>query len=227
MALAFTINKAKYDALSDEMKAEYITGDKDGEYQLDVTGQPAPEDTGPLKRALEAEKAKTKTLKAERDGFKAQLDDAPDVEALKTQHEGEVKKYKDFTEATLIDGEAAKLAAKISTAPALLIPVIKSRLVADLSGDTPTTKIKGADGKVADDFTMEKLSAELVANKDYGAIIIGSKASGGGAPKTPTIKPLGGGAPKDGEQAPDLSKMPGADLAARIKARMDAKAAQQ
>ena len=227
MALAFIIKKAAYDALSDELKAEYIAGDKDGEYQLDVAGQPAPEDTGPLKRALEAEKTKFKTLKAERDDLKAKVDAAPDVDALKTQHETEVKKYKDFTEATLIDGEAAKLAAKISTAPALMLPIIKARLVADLTGDTPVTKVKGTDGKVGDDFTIEKLSAELVANKDYGAIIIGSKASGGGAPKTPTVKPLGGGAPKDGEQAPDLSKMAGGDLAARITARREAAAAQQ
>lgn len=218
MALAFKINKKTFDALSDDMKAEYIAGDKDGEFVLDVQGLPEPEDTGPLKRALESEKTKYKTLKAERDDLKSKVDNAPDVEALKTQHEQEVGKYKNFTEKTLIDGEANKLAARISTAPALLAPIIKARLVADLSGDEPVTKVKGPDGKVSDDFTIEKLSSELVANKEYAAIIVGSKASGGGAPKNTSIKPLGGGAPKDGEPPVDLSKLKGAALVEHLKA---------
>lgn len=228
MALPFKINKAKYDALSDEMKAEYIAGDKDGEYVLDVTDLPQGEDTGPIKRALESERNKNKALKTENDGLKTQIADFPDVEALKTQHAAETKKYKDYTESALIDGAALALATKISNSPNLLLPHIKARLVADTSGDKPVTKVLGADGKPSD-ITIEKLGEEFVANKDFAAIIIASKASGGGTPPAkPGSKPLGGGMPpKDGEQAPDLSKLAGSDLAARLKAKKEAAAQAQ
>jgi hypothetical protein len=56
MALKFVFTAAAYSALSDEMKPLYIAGDKDGEMKLDVTGMPEPEDTGPLKRALQSRK---------------------------------------------------------------------------------------------------------------------------------------------------------------------------
>lgn len=225
MALKFKIKQADYDKLSDEMKNEYIAGDADGEFVLDVSDLPKPEDTGPLKRALQAEKDKYKTLKGEKDALQAQVDGFEDVEALKASHAKEVGKYKAFTEATLIDGTAMTLATKISTSPKLLAKDIRDRFVVDLSGDQPVVKIKGADGKPSDDMTLEKLQSEVVANPDYKSIIIGSKASGGGAPKTP-IKPLGGGAPKDGEQVVDLSKAPAATLVERIQARKAAQAQQ-
>jgi hypothetical protein len=228
MALPFKINKAKYDALSDEMKAEYIAGDKDGEFVLDVTDLPQGEDTGPIKRALESERNKNKALKTENDGLKTQIAEFPDVEALKTQHAAETKKYKDFTESALIDGAALALATKISNAPALLLPHIKSRLVADTSGDTPVTKVIGADGKPSD-LTIEKLGEEFVANKDFAAIIVASKASGGGTPPIkPGSKPLGSGMqPKDGEQPKLISQMTPQERVAHIKAGKEAAASAQ
>jgi hypothetical protein len=199
MAIKFKITKAAFDALSAEMKAEYIVGDTEGEYVLDVLGLPAAEDVGPIKRALAKEKETVKTLKGEKDTLQATIDAAPDVEKLKADHAKEVGKYKTFTEKTLLDGTAQTLAAKISTVPALMSKELKGRMEVDLSGDEPVVRFKGADGKVDPNMTAEKLSAEYVANKDFSTIIIGSKASGGGAPK-PTIKPQGGGAPLVGEQ---------------------------
>jgi hypothetical protein len=225
MALAFKISKAKFDALSDELKGEYIAGDKDGEYVLDVNGLPEAEDTGPIKRARDAEKNKANQYKAKIEELEAKIAEFPDVEALKTQHAAEVKKYKDFTEASLIDGAALTLATKISKSPQLILPHIKARLVADMTGDKPVTKVLGADGKPGD-LTIDKLGEEFVANKDFATIMIGSKASGGGAPSAP-VKPLGGGAPKDGEQANvDLSRAPAKDLVARIQERKAAAQAQ-
>lgn len=226
MAMKFKISKKEYEALSDEMKPEYVAGETAGEYVLDVTGLPEPEDTGPLQRALEKERQTNKTLKTENGTLKQQIADFPDVEALKATHAEEVGKFKKFTETSLIDGEAAKLAAKISTAPALLLPIIKARLMADVSGDAPVTKVLGADGKPSD-LTIEKLGEEIVANKDYAAIIIGSKASGSVTPRNqPSSKPLAGGMPaKDGETF-DASKATPADLAARIKERKEASAQQ-
>jgi hypothetical protein len=63
MALKFVLTAAAYSALSDEVKPLYIAGDKDGEMKLDVTGMPEPEDTGPLKRALDSEKNAHKETK--------------------------------------------------------------------------------------------------------------------------------------------------------------------
>lgn len=226
MALKHKIKQAEYDKLSDELKAEYIVGEADGEFVLDVTGLPAPEDTGPLKRSLERAREDLKAEKKKSADLQTKVDEAPDVEALTATHQAEVKKYKDFTEKTLIDATADTLAAKISTSPKLLAPIIKARLVTDLSGDTPVTKVLGADGKPSD-MTIDKLGEELVANPDYKAIIVASKAKGGGAPNVP-LKPGGGGAPTgDQDKAPDLSALDGASLAERIKARKAAEAAAQ
>ncbi len=225
--LKFKIDKKTYEALSDEMKAEYEAGDKSGEFVLSVEGLPEADDPAPFIRARDAEKAKHALTKKELAELKAKLDEVPDVEALKADHEKEVGKYKAFTEKSLKDGVAATLAAKISTAPALMKPHLLSRITVDMTGDEPKTVFLGPDGKPDPNYTAEKLSEEFVANADYKAIIIGSKASGGGAPK-PAIKPQGGGAPLDGEQnsgeKPDLSKMNPTDFAARIAARKEAEA---
>ncbi len=226
MALKFKIKKADYDKLSDDFKGEYIVGEDEGEYVLDVAGLPEPEDTDALKRTIERERDNVKAAKAEARELKKKVEGFPDVEKMEADHKAETAKLRTFAETTLIDGEAARLAAKISNAPALIIPHIKARLVADMSGDMPVTKIKGTDGNVSD-LTIEKLGEEFVANKDFAAIIIGSKATGGGTPLKPGSKPLGGGTPpKDGEQLPDLSKMAPSSLAERITAKREA-AAQQ
>lgn len=230
MALAFKIKKAAYDKLSDDMKAEYIAGDAEGEYVLDVSGLPEPEDTGPLKRALESEKTKHKETKTKLGEAQAKIDGFEDVDALKASHEKEVSKYKTFTEKTLIDGTAMTIANAVSNSPKLLASQIKDRLVVDLSGDEPKVQIKDKDGKVSADMTVEKLQSEVVANPDFKAIIIASKATGGGAPK-PGTKPLGGGAPKVGEQGEgdkpfNFATASGAELAAHLKAKKEAAGAE-
>lgn len=229
MAIKFKISKSAYDALSDELKGNYSVGESDNEYVLDVEGLPKGEDVGPIKRALEKERATNKTLKGEKDTLQAQIDAMPDVPALEAKHAKEVAKYKTFTEKTLLDGTANSMASKISTVPSLMAKAIKERLVVDLDGDEPTVRIKGADGKVDANLTPEKLSQEFVANKEYAAIVIASKASGGGAPK-PAAKPLGGGAPKVGEQPGNDDKpfnwatATPQDIAARISANKAASA---
>lgn len=228
MAMKFKIDKKTYEGLSDEMKSEYVAGDGDNEFILDVSGLPAAEDVGPIKRALAKEKETVKTLKGEKETLQAQIDAAPDVAALEKKHATEVGKLKNFAEKTLLDGTANGIATKISTVPALMSKAVRERLVVDLDGDEPVVRIKGADGKIDKDLTVEKLQQEFVANKDYAAIVIGSKASGGGAPKPP-IKPLGGGAPKVGEQGEsdkpfDYAKASPQELAAHLTAQKTARA---
>lgn len=227
--MKFKINKAAYDALSPEFQSEYEAGEKDGEYVLTIEGQPAAEDTGPLKRSLDNERNRHKETKRLLDEAKATIDGFEDVEALKTAHGKEVGKLKTFAETTLKTNKATELATKISNSPKLMLPHILDRLEVDMSGDEPKLSIKDKDGKVSADMTIEKLGAELVANPDFKAIVIASKASGGGAPKLATAKPLGGGAPKDGNEGGDTfnpSQAKPADLAARITARREARAAE-
>lgn len=227
MAVKFKITKAQYDALSDELKKEYVAGDTDGEFVLDVNGLPEPEDTGPLKRGLESEKGKSKELKRQLDEAKAKIADMPDVDALKADHKAATGKLTNFVEKTLRDSVAQGLAAKISTAPSLLAPKIAERIGVDMSGDEPRTVFLGKDGKPDTSLTLEKIREEVVANPEYKSIIIASKASGGGAPPS-LVKPLGGGAPKDGEQGKfDASVASGKDLAAHIAAKKEADAQQQ
>ena len=224
MALKFAIKKSEYDKLSDDMKAEYMAGENDGEYVLDVTGLPKGEDVEPIKRALQNERDAHKATKKELGTTKAALEAMPDVETLKADHAKDIKKYKDFTENTLVEGKALELAAKIGKSPTVLLPHIKSRLIADLSGDTPVTKVLDKDGKPSD-LTLEKLGEEFVANKDFADIIKASGASGGGMPPRTPFNPNGGGMPpKDNNQAFDASKAKPSDLAAHLKAK---KAAQQ
>lgn len=227
--LKFILTAAQYNALSDEMKALYGVGDKDGTYQLQVEGLPQGEDTGPLKRTIETLRAEKATLKTKADELQSKIDNAPNVEQITADHAKVTKKLTDFVNDALVDGEALRLATQISTSPALLVPHIKSRLVADLSGDKPVTKVLGADGKPSSELTIEKLGQEYVANKDFAAIIKQSSARGSGAPLGGGNKQPGSGAPagsNDGAEFNASTAKP-ADLAARIKERKAAQADQQ
>ena len=119
-----------------------------------------------------------------------------------------------YTTKTLVDNVATQIATKISNAPALLLPHIKSRLQADFEGDSPVTRVLDKDGKPSA-MTVEELAAEFVANKDFSAIITASKASGGaGKPSNNN----GGGAPNNSDKPADLASMNPAQLAEHIKA---------
>jgi hypothetical protein len=228
MALKYLLNSTAFAALDDGQKELYKAGDKDGEYVLDVTGLPEPEDPAPLKRALQAEKDAHKETKRELGEAKTKIAEFPDVEKLKADHETEKGKLAKFADKTLKDSVAMAIATKISTAPALLAPKIAERISVDMTGDEPKTVFLDKDGKPDAALSVEKISEEFVANAEYKAIIIASKASGGGAPRTP-IKPLGGGAPQGepGDKPFDASKAKPADMVAHLKAKKAAQAEAQ
>ena len=78
MALKKKLTKEEYDKLSDLLKAEYMT---DGEgYKLDLSDD---EDTGPLKRALEREKANSATSKKRLAEVEAELEKLNESDARK------------------------------------------------------------------------------------------------------------------------------------------------
>jgi len=223
MALKLKLSKTAYEALNEAVKNEYY--EKDGDYHLDVDGL---EDTGGLRRAKDHEVKLRKetesklrevteqvaTLQTEMETSETQF--ASELKKQLGDKEGQLVKANKFIQETLVDSVAHRLASEISIAPNLMVPHIKARLEADLSGDSPVTKIKGADGKLSD-MTIDALKTELVANKDYSAIIRGNKASGSGAVRVP---PSHGSAVQSNTEAPvNAAAMSPADLAASITAR--------
>ena len=228
MALKKKLTKEEYSKLSDHIKAEYIE-DGDG-FRLDIDGD---EDTGALKRAKDREAqlrrdAEVKLREAQEELDRINGDDArkkgdiatlekswqKKLEDQKAEYEGKLGKLTSHTKTQLVDNVAQQIASKISNAPALLLPHIKARLAADFEGDSPVTRILDKDGKPSA-MTVEELSAEFVANKDFSAIITASKASGGaGKPSNSN----GGGAPNNSDKPADLASMNPAQLAEHIKA---------
>lgn len=240
MALKRKITKAEYDKLSTEIKTEYVADGDD--FKLDIAGE-ADEDTGALKRAKDREaqlrrEAEKRAKEAEDKLAGIEGDDARkkgDIATLekawqkklddaKAEADAKISKYENNIRATLVDNVATKLAAEISTSPALILPHIKARLVADLDGDTPTTKVLGKDGKPSN-VTLDDLRKEFVDNKDFATIIRASKASGGGAPDASQRTRLGG-APQTptGDKPASLAALPAKDLAAQLKAAKEANA---
>lgn len=235
MAVKRKISKAEFDALSDDKKEFYIENkDRKGEYILDMDADFNKE----LTDALETVKGERDTLKAKNgeltselatekakkqpaDGSVTKDDHEAIVKSLNTKladadkKHGEVVAKKDkFIKNTLIDAKAMEIASKISKAPKLMLPHVKSRLAADLDGDEPKTVVLDSDGKPSA-YTLEDLSNELVANADFADIVIGSQARGGNPPNA-----LGGGNAPNGNQPPaPLSSMEAADLVAHMKAR--------
>jgi hypothetical protein len=224
--LKLKIKKDAFDALSEDMQKLYKADGDD--FLLAVDGL---EDTGALKRAKDREVQARKDAQAELKAAQEKLaqlegDDARkkgDIETLekswnkkfedqKAAFEEQISSKNQFIQKTLIDGEAVKIANEISTSPALILPHIKSRLSANLEGDSPVTQVLDADGKPSA-LTLEELSKEFVDNKDFASIIVGSKASGSGTPKSGQGSKVGGAG---GEQT-DFTKMSPKELAEHVK----------
>lgn len=240
MALKRKLNKEQYNKLSDDFKKEYKAGTGDDEFLLDTEGD---EDTGPLKRALERERSAAGTSKARVEELERQLEELStndakkngDIATLekqwqkkldtqKAEFDGKLSKSNAHIQKTMVDNVASEMAGRISKAPALLLPHIRNRITVDFEGDEPTTKVLDATGKVTA-LTVADLEKEILGNKDFSAIIVASRASGGASPNG--NKP-GGGAPatifQPNQQSADLSKLTPQQMVAHIQA---TKAAEQ
>ena len=192
MALKKKMTKEDHANLPDHLKSEYIE-DGDG-FRLDIDGD---EDNGALKRAKDREVQLRRDAEAKLKAAQEQLDalgsdDARkkgDIQTLekswqkkiddqKTSYEDRLGKLTSHTKRQLVDNVAMQIASKISSAPAIMLPHITARLAADFDGDSPVTRVLGADGSLSS-MSIDALSAEFVANKDFSAIILASKATGG------------------------------------------------
>lgn len=190
MALKKKLSKADYEKLADHLKPEYV--EKNGDYHLDLDD----EESGALLRAKDREKELRKEAEAKAKELEARLAEIEgtdarkrgDIETLEKSWKSKLAetekalleklgKKDNYLKSTLVDNVAQQLASKISTSPALIIPHIKARLAADLDGEVPSTKVLDKDGKLSA-LSLDDLQNEFVTNPDFGAIIIGSKASG-------------------------------------------------
>lgn len=233
MALARKIDKAKFDALDPKIQFEYkLVGNS---YILDTEGDDEAVETMRIAKDREvnqhnAAKRRITELEAEVETA-MKSGDAAKIEAVETKWK---KKYdtdiadrdtklsaKDgIIKNGLLDRNAKELAAAISTSPNVMLPHIKARLTVDMEDGEPKLVVLNKDGKPSV-ATLDDLKKELVANKDFSAILIGSKGSGGGAPKP------GPGSratlnPQNLEQPVSLAAMTPENLAASITASKEA-----
>lgn len=198
MKIKTKITKAEYDALDDVKKGLYI--EKNGSYVLDT------DEADDLRRTLDAIRGDNAALKAELDQIKQAKDDADkaareaaeeaarkkgDVTALEASWKSKVDEaerkgaetaagLRKQIEALTVGAAADKIAAEISTVPELLAPLIRGRLQVEMDGETPAVRVLDDTGKLSAK-TLEELKQEYVDNPKYAGILIGSKATGGGA----------------------------------------------
>lgn len=224
------INKAAYDELDDGIKSLYKQ--KGDDYFLDVEGS-NDDDVDALRRARDREAQEAKELRTRLRDAEQKLqdlggDDArkrADVEALdKSWKEKYEKRERELLEGStkkdelikrmMAEDRAEALANKISNAPTLMKRVIRDRLHVDMDGDQPTLKVLDKDGKPSA-LTVEDLEKEIVADKEFATIIIGSKASGGGA-GTGDLPGKSSASPNSGQQT-DFAKMSPQEHAAYLK----------
>lgn len=178
---------------------EHYKKGEDGKYHLETD-----EDTGALKRAKQHEVERRKKAEKELGELRTAHEEMEnEVATLRsngnTRKADEVekawkKKYEDREKeltkqmdgltgalrTQLEDNVAQSLAQKLSKSPSLLVPHIKSRLKAEIADGKATTRVLDKDGGLSA-LTLEELEKEVVANPEFAPIIIGSKATGGGA----------------------------------------------
>lgn len=167
----------------------------DGKFVLDIEG----DSLDPLVSAKNHEKAARQTAEQKLQQAQEQLDEMRrgnipkgDVEALEnswktklTTAQQEAKdretRLRNQVHGLTIGNTAASIAAEISVAPDLLRGEIERRLAVEETEDgRVVVRVKGADGKPSA-LSLDELKTEIKGDQRYAPIIIGSKASGGGA----------------------------------------------
>jgi len=179
--------------------------EKDGKFHLEVDGL---EDTGALKRAKDHEKNARKSAEEKATSLEAQIaeltgqieqinDDKSrgngDVEALENSWKtklsnreneltGQIDTLKGSLNELLIDSVAGRMAAEIATegSAGVLVPHIQNRLGVEERDGKMITVVKDSSGKPSA-TTVDELRQEFKDNPVFAPVIVGSKASGGGA----------------------------------------------
>lgn len=176
-----------------------------GKFRLNVDGL---EDTSALKRAKDHEKQARKQAERQAKEFQDQLealqekinagkdDDAKkkgDIEALEkswqdklTKREkallGQIDGLNDNLRTLLVDREAVRIASELAIegSAEILVPHIKSRLGVEQKEGRFVTVVNDAESKPSA-LTLDELKQEFANHTAFAPVIVGSKASGGGA----------------------------------------------
>lgn len=197
----------------------------DDGFVLDVDGD---EDVTGLKNALSAERqaaeeAKRKAREAADELARAKgdipaLEESWRSKVTEARKEGskKIETLSKALEKATVEHAARELATKLSTsAPNLLLPHIRPRLVMEIGADdTPIVRVLDAAGKPSAS-SLTDLENEFKNNKDFSTVITGSRGSGGG---TPLGQQPGGGS-ANGSGAPNLNKMSAPELAAYMRSK--------
>jgi hypothetical protein len=196
--------KAQDDLKKAQARLKELEGDDEGD-------EPGEDDEGEGDRRRRPNKRKTTDI--------AKLQKAWDDE--KGELSTKLSSKDEFIKKQMVNAAANEIASRISSAPTLMSKALLERLTVSFDGDEPELVILDKDGQ-SSKLTTAQLEKEFVANKEFAAIIIGSKASGGGAPRgSPDSRPPGGGA-SETQKPVDLSKASAKDLAAHLKAKREA-----
>lgn len=169
-----------------------------GKYRLKVEGI---EDTSGLKRKVDELLAEKKTeserRKQEESARKAAEEEAArkagDVTALEkswqeklTRREQELLAQQEALtgslRSVLVDSEAVKMASRLAVEGSadVLLPHIRSRLAVDQRDGKYVTVVLDNTGKPSA-ATLDELEKEITGNKAFAPLLVGSRASGGGA----------------------------------------------
>lgn len=188
----------------DESQHDLYT-EKDGKYVLNIEGMPQQEDVSGLKNKvnelLAEKKAAEQKAKESAEAARKEAEEAArksgNVEALEkswqekysrrenelsTQLETERNSLQSQIKALTVGRTATDLAAELAiqgSAKALL-PHIERRLGMDIRDGKPTVVVLDAAGNPSA-ATLDELKAEFTNDVAFAPLIVGSKASGGGA----------------------------------------------
>lgn len=231
MALPHRITKLEDVA---EAHREHYTKDGDA-FVLDVTGG---EDTGALKRGLEAERQRVKDAATARDKAAKDLADLQTehekllknnvpkdnltaleasynqrIQGLTTEKDGKIASLTASVEKLLVDNVAQTMATTLAKegSAAVLMPHIRARLAVEEVNGEYQTRVLDATGKPSA-LTPADLSKEIASNAAFAPVLSGSSASGGGS----TGGRPGGGA--TGGKKPDFATASAQEIAAWVQA---------
>lgn len=232
MAIKRKINKEEFEKLPDIMKSEYE--DKGGSYIAIIDGDD--EAVESLKKAKEhesnAHKETKKALKELEDRLNSMdyegKKKSNDIEAIeKSWSEKLLNREKELGDerdnlksmlaSSLRDSTIASIASKIvkPDAQRLFKKSIEERFNVDIENGKASLRILDKEGKPSA-MTLEDFEKEILADKEYGSILVVSKASGGaGAKPGQSVTSPGSEKPKP------FSRMTPAELKAQIDAKGD------
>lgn len=120
-----------------------------------------------------------------------------DLSEAKEKADAQGDLYRTNINRLLIDNEANRIAAELAIkgSEQVITPHIKSRLAVEERDGTFITVVKDSEGNVSA-LTTDDLKKEISSNPGFAPVLLGSKASGGGADGS---KPSGGVALKRSE----------------------------